>query len=340
MKRLVALLILTGCLVVPNIPISTAILKPMFSALQDVSLRDDAFHGHGARPYAEWWYFDAVFDNGYSLTIGVKVFNILGHGGVSTRVDLYQQGTLIFESEKASSMKKFYASIEVPVVALGGKELIHGFYNPVNGRYEYNVSYAVSRCAFSLHFVGCTQGWKRQQKAGDWWVVMLPRATVNGTMTIEGTTMNVTGTGYHDHTWGVRPRVALNYGWFWGTFMSADYSVTWAMTFSTRLSRSPMMVVSEKDGGYLDISPETIWFSAKQFKLDHLRSIPMYLETETMTEKVFLMVKMNVESVDQARLLGVIDYWRYHVNCTGWIMMHGRMETVEGAFIAEYLRFR
>jgi predicted secreted hydrolase len=169
---------------------------------------------------------------------------------------------------------------------------------------------------------------------------MLPRATLNGTLTIGGTTMNVTGTGYHDHTWGVRPRVALNYGWFWGTFTSANYSATWAMTYPTRLSRHPMMVVSEKNGGYLDIPPETIWFSAKQRRLDHLRVIPMYFNTETMTETVFLTVNMQVMSVDHARFLGVIQYWRYHVKCTGSIMMNGQMETVEGVFIAEYLRFR
>jgi len=343
MKRLVVLLVISFLLMIPSSgPVIRAhmTLRPMFSTLEDVTLRDDAFHGHGKRPYAEWWYFDAVFDNGYSMTLGVKVFNILGRGGVNTRLDIYQQGSLILESEKTNSMKEFYASIEIPLVAIEGTELIHGSYDPVSGHFAYNVSYEASQGSLSLHFIGCTQGWKRQQKAGDWWVVMLPRAIVNGTMTIDGTTMNVTGTGYHDHTWDVRPCIALNYGWFWGTFESANYSATWAMTYPTRLTRYPMMVVSEKNGGYLDIPPETIWFSAKQPRLDHLRLIPRYLNTETMTEKVFLTVNMHVISIDHARLLGVIQYWRYHVSCTGSIMMHGHMETVEGVFIAEYLRFR
>jgi predicted secreted hydrolase len=343
MKRLVALLVIILLIGIPNSgPIIRAdtTLRPMFSTLKDVTLRDDAFHGHGRLPYAEWWYFDAVFDNGYSMTMGVKVFNVLGRGGVNTRVDIYHQGSRILENEKTSSMKEFYASIQIPLVAIDGKQLIQGSYNPVSGHFAYNLSYVASQGALSLHFIGCTQGWKRQQRAGDWWAVMLPRAIVSGTMTINGTTMNVTGTGYHDHNWGVCPRIALNYGWFWGTFESANYSATWAMTYPTRLTRHGMMVVSEKDGGYLDIPPETIWFSTKRPRLDHLRLIPMYLNTETMTEKVFLTVNMDVISVDHARLLGVIEYWRYHVNCSGTIMMHGHTETVEGVFIAEYLRFR
>jgi len=343
MRRSVTLLVITLFLMVPvsgPIICVNATIKPMFSALQDVTLRDDAFHGHGKLPYAEWWYFDAVFDNGYSMTMGVKVFSFLGRGGVNTRLDIYHQGTLVMESKKTSSLKEFYASIEIPLVAVAGKELFQGSYDSVNGRFVYNVSWEASQGAVSLHFVGCTQGWKRQQQAGDWWAVVLPRAIVNGTITIGGTTMNVTGTGYHDHNWGVHPRIALNYGWFWGTFESADYSVTWAIVYPTRLTRHPMMVVNEKDGGYLDIPPETIWFSAKQARLDHFRLIPMFLNTETMTGKVFLTVNMQVLSLDHARLLGIIQYWRYHVNCSGAIMMNGHMETVDGVFIAEYLRFR
>ena len=343
MKRLITLLVFTVLIVLPSSgPIVSAhlTLTPMFSTLEDVTLRDDAFHGKGKRPYAEWWYFDAVFDNGYTLTMGVKVFNILGRGGVSTRVDVYRQGFRVLESEQTNSMKEFSVSMEIPLVTIERQEIIHGSYDSARSRFDYHISYKTPQCAFSLQFLGCTQGWKRQHKAGDWWAVMLPRATVTGTMTLGGTTMNVTGTGYHDHIWDVYPRVALNYGWFWGTFASANYSATWAMTYPLRMSRHPMMVVNEKDGGYLDIPPETIWFSAKKLRLDHLRLIPMYLNTETMTKNVFLTVTMRVVSIDHARFLGVIEYWRYHVICSGSIMMHGQMETVEGMFIAEYLRFR
>lgn len=341
MRRLVTVLIITLFLIVPGSgAVMSTKMKPMFSTLQDVTLRDDAFHGPGKLPNAEWWYFDAVFDNGYSMTLGVRVFSVFGRGDVNTRLDIYHQGTPVVESKKTSSMKELYASTEIPLVVVAGKELILGSFDPVSGRFSYNVSYEASQGAVSLHFVGCTQGWKRQQQAGDWWAVVLPCATVTGTITIGGTSMNVTGTGYHDHNWDVHPLIALNYGWFWGTFESADYSVTWAMVYPTRLTRHSMMVVNEKDGGYLDIPPKTIWFSTKQARLDHFRLIPMFLNTETMTGKVFLTVNMRVTSVDHARFLGVIQYWRFHVNCTGTIMMNGHMETVNGVFIAEYLRFR
>jgi predicted secreted hydrolase len=163
---------------------------------------------------------------------------------------------------------------------------------------------------------------------------------VTGTITLENTTMNVTGTGYHDHNWDVGAAVALHFGWFWGTFESSSHSVTWAVVYPTRLTQHPMIVVNEKNGGYLNIPPETIWFSAQNKQVDHFRLIPRFLNIETMTEKVFLVVNMEVLSVDHARFVGFINYWRYHVKCTGSIMMNGHMETIDGVFIAEYLRFR
>lgn len=343
MRRLIAVLaiVLLWTLPYSGIGSSTkAVHEPMASALQDITLRDDAFHGHGKLPYAEWWYFDAVFDNGYSVTMGVKVFSILGRGRVNTRLNLYNQGILVVGSDETRPMTEFSASTDIPSVAVAGKRLIFGSYDTFSGHFEYNVSCEVPQGTVSLHYVGCTQGWKRQQQAGEWWAVVLPRATVTGTITLENTTMNVAGTGYHDHNWDVSPSVALHFGWFWGTFASSNYTVTWAMVYPTRLTRRPMMVVNEKDGGYLDIPPETIWFSAKEAKIDHFRLVPRFLNTETMTEQVFLVVNMQVLSVDHARFLGFINYWRYHVKCTGTIMKNGHTETVDGVFIAEYLRFR
>jgi hypothetical protein len=49
MRRLVALFIIALFLMVPGcgpVICANATIKPMFSALQDVALQDDAFHGH------------------------------------------------------------------------------------------------------------------------------------------------------------------------------------------------------------------------------------------------------------------------------------------------------
>ena len=59
-------------------------------------LGDDAYHGHGLLPFTEWWYFDAMFDNGYSAQMSVRVISAFGKGYVFERLDLYKDGILGF----------------------------------------------------------------------------------------------------------------------------------------------------------------------------------------------------------------------------------------------------
>jgi len=309
------------------------------ATIEEITLRDDAFHGRGSLPFIEWWYFDAEFDNGYSLTVGVHIFKMFTRGIVSTRFTVYDHGSLLLKNYQKYTLADFSASSEVPSVFIAGDQLIYGSIDSMD-HFVYNVTIRTSQGSVSLHFVGCTDGWKRQQNTGDWWAVILPRATVTGTLTIQNTTMNVTGTGYHDHNWGVNPFLIMHFGWLWGTCRSSHYTVTWAQIYPTRFKHLPIMVVNVNDNGYLDIPAKTIWFSVGDFTLDHFKRVPHFFNIETVTEHVFLIINMEVVDVDYTQLLGFIHYWRYQVRCTGTIVIDGDMETVDSVSIMEYLRFR
>jgi len=38
--------------------------------------------------------------------------------------------------------------------------------------------------------------------------------------------------------------------------------------------------------------------------------------------------------------MGMINYWRYHVNCTGLITVGSKTEVIDEKNIAEFVRFR
>ncbi|MBN2599737.1 MAG: hypothetical protein JXA75_04275 [Candidatus Thermoplasmatota archaeon] len=310
------------------------------ASIEDITLQDDAFHGRGKLPFIEWWYFDAKLDNGYSVVFGVHVLNLFARGIVSTRLTVYEQGCLIIENYERFSFRDFSASSDYPSVFIEGNQVILGSYDALEHCFIYDVTIEFFECSMSLHFVGRTDGWKRQQQTGDWWAVILPRADVSGTITVGTTTLNVTGTGYHDHNWGVGPQVIFHFGWFWGTCSSLNYTVTWAEIRTTRITQIPLVVVNINDDGYLDIPSETIWFSTHNMSLDHLRWVPRFFNIETVTEHVFLVINMEVLKVDYTEMFGFIHYWRFHVRCSGTILVDGHVETVDGVFVMEYLRFR
>ena len=307
---------------------------------QNIVLSDDAFHGRQYLPFTEWWYFDAIFNNGYSVEMDVRIGSALGRGFVFERFDIHYNNTMIADQKKTFNMTDMVASTTVPFVQLDGNTILSGTQNTTTGNFEYNVSFEFPGYAAELHFVGCTQGWKGQQKTRDWWVVALPRADVTGTIVVNNETIPVSGIGYHDHNWEVTPKSFLRFGWFWGKFNSLDYTMTWSALLPTRATMKPILVLNTKNGGYLSIPSQDIWFSVSGVHLDHLVRVPSLFTLGTMTDTVFLHMSMEVIHVDYTRYKGILDYWRFYVKCSGNIFTDGHAETINDVCIAEYIRFR
>lgn len=67
---------------------------------QEILPIDDAFHGSAKHVAAEWWYFDAIFTNNYSLHIGCRTFSQKKFGIVSPFLEIYKDGKLEVEAVK------------------------------------------------------------------------------------------------------------------------------------------------------------------------------------------------------------------------------------------------
>ena len=65
------------------------------------------------------------------------------------------------------------------------------------------------------------------------WIVPLPRARVEGTLSVDGRPQQVTGEGYHDHNWGNVYLPSAFRGWTWGRIMADD----WTLIFGDVVSR-------------------------------------------------------------------------------------------------------
>jgi len=83
---------------------------------QDISPADDAFHGSPKRVAAEWWYFDAIFNNNYSVHIGFKIFSRKKFGIVTPNIEFYKHGKLVVKTAKRYLFRNFETSKEVPLV--------------------------------------------------------------------------------------------------------------------------------------------------------------------------------------------------------------------------------
>ncbi|HVQ01049.1 MAG TPA: hypothetical protein VMT57_06000, partial [Candidatus Thermoplasmatota archaeon] len=162
-----------------------------------ICLQDDAVHAPKMFGNVETWYFDAIFDNGYSMACVVNVMRFLRTGLVLSGVFLYKDTNLIKWVRARTLLNHFQGSQERPQIILRGKTVIDTEPSQNPKKWTYHVALGDAQDKVDLHLTKNREGWRGTHVIGDWLVA--PRLDVKGTLTIEGTTVNVIGSGYHDH---------------------------------------------------------------------------------------------------------------------------------------------
>ncbi|KYK22846.1 hypothetical protein AYK24_01680 [Thermoplasmatales archaeon SG8-52-4] len=312
----------------------------------DITPADDAFHGSKKRIAAEWWYFDANFTNNYSLHIGCRTFSKKKNGMVSPFLEIYKDGKLIAKAVKRFSFNKFETSSDYPLVKLANNTIIQfnqELYNKKE-QWVYNVTLEIENHGVDLIFKGATKGFKYQTKAESW-TVALPKATVEGEITVNGKKIKVNGIGYHDHNWNYSLLTPLTYGkgWYWGKLMSKSLTVSWAEIIKSPYRGEILAVVSQDGKGYIPTNAEKIFFKPEKFIRNNRREMPtsfdLKIDDVVNGIPIKVDVKMETYEIHYNKVLIIAPYWRYHVKAKGYITVGSNKEQVNETQIMEFLKF-
>ncbi|MCX6665657.1 MAG: hypothetical protein NT038_06320 [Euryarchaeota archaeon] len=301
-----------------------------------VNLSDDAFHGADTIDFTEWWYFDAILNDGYSIQLIFQVISLLDRNVLSTKINMYQNGKLVANAEKIFLPDEFFISKETPLITINGKQVMNGEID--HGQWIYDVSVDINDVAVDLCFVGTTCGWKGDAPVSKW-AVILPKADVQGMITINNQKQNVMGTGYHDHNWELNAQAGKYFGWLWGKISTGSVTVVWSSILDTRFEGQPILVINIGAQEYQSIDPSAIRFTADEIFLENGKMIPHKFVLHATTDTVSVSLTMTVETIHHVKV-GTITYWRYHVHCLGSVTIDGKTELVDQKEIAEFVRFR
>lgn len=323
--------------------ISLADFKPA-----PITPADNAFHGSNNLLDIEWWYFEAIFTNGYSAHIGVRTFHIGKYGIVTVSVEFYHHGKRVRERKKIYLHHDCVFSQEFPYINVGDEVTIRfdTTQHAENNTWVYHVGVELEELGVDLAFTGTTEGWKYEPPSKNCWAVPLPKAEVEGSLRIDGEKHVVQGRGYHDHNWDYTIVTAMNnHGWYWGKITGEQQTVTWAKTFHTRDQSEHLAVVNMDADGYVMMEPKNISFVTKDAVRDHGQLIPTRFEFHgtgetTEGEPVRVDVEMKAVRTDFEKLF-TINYWRYHVLASGHITVGSQKEELENKLqIMEFLLFQ
>ena len=93
---------------------------------ESIVLKDDAFHNVKFFGNVETWYYDAIFDNKYSVVCLVNAIQFLKVGVILTGLFIYKDAKLIKSTRDRTLITHFHGSMERPYIVINGREIING----------------------------------------------------------------------------------------------------------------------------------------------------------------------------------------------------------------------
>ena len=227
-------------------------------------MRDNFDAGH-----FEWWYFDCMLDDGTKVaaSFSTKLSTATSMEGNHPAFVFYfntPDGRFIpqpffqFTPDQISYSKDGCDVRYGPHSISGNLKEYRIKAEPVNGHgFDFVLKNQVSSWRGDAGYIGMGENDERYFT----WLCAAPRGTVEGTITIDGKTTNVTGYGYHDHQWGnIHHAEFLNH-WLWARQSIGDYTLLvfdFVLNKEYGYKRIPLMFVQDKDGKVLIENTENV----------------------------------------------------------------------------------
>lgn len=193
---------------------------------KEIEVREDGRRTPISSDYFEWWYFDGLLDDGTVVVVWFGDNWLYGSHKRAVNIELTPPGKPTRRIMRTFDDPGAFASDQANV-QIGP----HSF----KGNLQ---TYAIHVDAAETGGVGCDLALRRRGasyrpatgyiKAGDSffaWLVAVPEGAVTGTLTADGATRQVTGSGYHDHNWGNVSPADLFDNWWWGRGRSGDHTI-------------------------------------------------------------------------------------------------------------------
>ncbi|MEA2054844.1 MAG: hypothetical protein U9O96_07070 [Candidatus Thermoplasmatota archaeon] len=301
---------------------------------ENMTLKDDSFHSD-LPLHIETWYYEAIFNNNYSMIFIVTLFSSDGKSGTALAgLYIYKEGHM--EVMERATAFSFYASNEGPFIKFFGDEVVNGYIDKYN-RLSYDISFEKNENGIELQFINKTRGWKGEMGMG-WWLA-IPELHVTGKMKIGGKVTSVEGKGYHDHNIFSLFTPVVEWGYMDGKVTCDSFSLVWGDIMHNRRYSDIFAILSE-NGSYMAVLPESIEMRFYSYIYDHGRKIPTESFISIDDTKNSIFVELHMTTIDFHHIrLPFIHYWRYHVKVEGIIRTAFREEIVDEICIMERMLY-
>ena len=204
--------------------------------LTTVLPRHNAAHPVPRNLSFEHWYFDATLESGHTVIAFLNLRRPEEPAPIAKpniEILVYAPDGTRRQVRKRYPRSRAAASILKCDVRIGDNHAHAEF--PEGGLPVHHVYVSEDGITLDLTFVNELPSWMPgggETRFGNTevfgWCVGAPRASVSGTVTIDGVASEVTGRGYADHNWGFGDMTKVIDHWHWGRLYDDDYSLLFA----------------------------------------------------------------------------------------------------------------
>lgn len=214
--------------------------------------RDDDRSNHW-----EWWYFDAILDDGVTVVIqfitksGTHIKSSTDQPTITFKVTLpdgteHEQGP-VFKAKEASYGTGCCDVEYGPHTFRGDLKNYHIHMDPIRG-----MSADLTLTSLTTPYRPGSAFFEFSDPEKYYtWLCVVPKGEVTGTLTVNGKESQVHGFGYHDHQWG-----SFNFHkewnhWVWARQSFEDYSMLvfdMVSNENTNYTRFPIVFIQDQNG--------------------------------------------------------------------------------------------
>ena len=300
----------------------------------DIALRDDACHLKERFQSIETWYYDAKFQDNYSMVFLINIIHIGRFGYVFTGLFLYKDSKPIKIIRNRYRLSDFIGNEDKCLIKIREEEILKSY---INDKKEWitHIHRHVDDVKIDLDFIKNSKGFKGETYLGKW--LAIPKMEIRGSIRIKDKKFELMGSGYHDHN--IYPIYApfKTKGYYFGKLEINDIHITWARVIKNR-NKEQLLAIISKEGEYYNVPNKSIKFEILKEIKDNRKIMPLNCSLKIDNDIVNL--KLNIKSINY-HYIGILiaHYWRYHVKYTGEVKIKSNKYKIYQNEITEYLKF-
>lgn len=235
------------------------------------SLKDDAYHGMPTgtndQLYNEDWYFNGM-SNEAQFFISYLISdpdNITGYRRIQAMAVVLEEGKPPFiglHQGRGLGVGRSGPTLDIDMSGISAEdESVLKVWGDVKSESGEPLKWDLTYDALTSPWFGISAQTQIGHLAGGWlkWLVYMPSAEVEGTITIDGRVREIRGAGYHDHIWGRWAFSDLQWNRAQLSLPGEDFSLSLGDALGEE--RSTVLGIQAKG--------ETIKFSDRQLKLNY-----------------------------------------------------------------------